>query len=124
MDRAAAASTGIEWQLEQVGVGGAAQQHLLGEQLEAHQLEVLDAVPRDHGPRRDPIGAHEDRPEQVLRALVLLDDLERGAALDGVVHEGDVLALGHRAIRLAQAVDRFEVALRDKDHHGGRLLDV
>eukprot|EP00964_Phaeocystis_antarctica_P098897 scaffold64847_cov51-Phaeocystis_antarctica.AAC.1 len=147
MDGAAAASTGIaaacephlladhelagrdlagqiEWQLEQVGVGGAAQQHLLSEQLEAHQLEVLDAVPRDHRPRRDSIRAHEDRPKQVLRALVLLDDLERGATLDGVVHEGDVLFLGHRAIRLAQAVDRFEVALGDEDHHGGRLLDV
>ena len=81
-------------------------------------------MPRDHRPRRDSIGAHEDRPEQVLRALLLLDDLERGAALDGVVHEGDVLALGHRAIRLAQAVLRFEVALRDEDHHGGRFLDV
>eukprot|EP00964_Phaeocystis_antarctica_P002833 scaffold1501_cov70-Phaeocystis_antarctica.AAC.2 len=114
----------IEWQIEQVGVGGAAQQHLLGEQLEAHQLEVLDAVPRDHRPRRDSVGAHEDRPEQVLRTLLLLDDLERGAALDGVMHECDVFVLGHRAVHLAQAVDRFEVALRDEDHHGGRLLDV
>ena len=43
---------------------------------------VLDPVPRDHGPRRAPVGADKDRPKQVLRALVLFDGLEGGATLD------------------------------------------
>ena len=57
-----------------------AEQHLLRQLLEAHLLEVLDAVPLDH------VAPVEDRSAQLIRTLVLLDDLELLSALVRVVN--------------------------------------
>ena len=94
------------------GVLRGGEQQLLRNQLEAHLLEVSDAVPVDGVPAvKDPL-------PQLLGALVprVLEG-EAALRLIGLAHEHDRLAPLHGAPDLAQAVAAGKVALGQEHEH-------
>jgi hypothetical protein len=61
---------------------------------------------------------------QLCIALFILDELQRSATTHWVVHQGDGFRLGNCATHFPDAILGLEVALGDKDHDVGALIDV
>mmetsp|Transcript_21967 Transcript_21967/g.52062 ORF Transcript_21967/g.52062 Transcript_21967/m.52062 type:complete len:283 (-) Transcript_21967:2592-3440(-) len=99
----------------------AAEQHLLGHELERHELEIFNAMPRDH------VTLVIRRPEDgrlQLHIALGLEVGERRAASHWVEDEAQGLQKRQCAVHLAEAVLREEVAFGDEDRDDRRGLDV